>query len=242
MTASVSRNSIDLSGKWQMAYSLTPIEDLASSADVTAAGLAAIPAKVPGNFELDLHAAGIIGDPFYGMNMTDLMPLEKAHVWYWRTFKAPDTNDVDVDLCFEGLDCFADIYLNGELIECTDNMLVAQTIPMDGLLQPENELLVHIRPAVVEARAFDYPVNVKALQPGAEALYVRKAPHMYGWDIMPRAVTCGIWRPVSLAHHAPRELGSGLPRNALVGRRPSPRPPDALLPGQPARGRLRPCL
>jgi len=198
MTASPSRNSIDLSGKWQMAYSLTPLDDIYTSQDVADAGLDIIAAKVPGNFELDLHAAGIIGDPFYGMNMTELMPLEKAHVWYWRTFEAPDTSDMDVDLCFEGLDCYADIYLNGQLIECTDNMLVPQTIPVEGLLEPVNELLVHIRPAVVEAREFDYPVNIKALRPGFEALYVRKAPHMYGWDIMPRAVTCGIWRPVRL--------------------------------------------
>jgi beta-mannosidase len=27
---------------------------------------------------------------------------------------------------------------------------------------------------------------------------IRRAPHTYGWDIMPRAVTSGIWREVRL--------------------------------------------
>ena len=31
-----------------------------------------------------------------------------------------------------------------------------------------------------------------------ELLYVRKAAHMGGWDIMPRAITAGIWRSVWL--------------------------------------------
>lgn len=31
-----------------------------------------------------------------------------------------------------------------------------------------------------------------------ESLYTRKAPHMYGWDIMPRALSVGIWRSMDL--------------------------------------------
>jgi len=32
----------------------------------------------------------------------------------------------------------------------------------------------------------------------AESLRVRKAPHSYGWDIMPRAISAGIWRKVEI--------------------------------------------
>jgi beta-mannosidase len=31
-----------------------------------------------------------------------------------------------------------------------------------------------------------------------EGLLIRKAPHMWGWDIMPRLVSAGIWRSVRL--------------------------------------------
>ena len=31
-----------------------------------------------------------------------------------------------------------------------------------------------------------------------EICYLRKAPHCFGWDIMPRLVSAGIWRDVSI--------------------------------------------
>ena len=51
---------------------------------------------------------------------------------------------------------------------------------------------------MLEAKKFDYPAHVATLQANFESLYVRKAPHVYGWDIMPRALSVGLWRPVSL--------------------------------------------
>jgi beta-mannosidase len=36
-----------------------------------------------------------------------------------------------------------------------------------------------------------------------ESLSVRKAPHMYGWDIMPRLVSAGLWRGVRLEFAPP---------------------------------------
>ena len=32
----------------------------------------------------------------------------------------------------------------------------------------------------------------------SEAIHIRKAPHSFGWDIFPRAVTSGLWRDVDL--------------------------------------------
>ena len=200
----MNRSSVDLSGEWSFAYSLEPLPDMRTIAEVEASGLQSYPCTVPGNFELDLQAAGLIEEPFYGMNMAALSTYEKAHVWYWRAFAADQPGDTLAELCFEGLDCYADVYLNGELIASCDNMLVEHHLPVDGLLSGGNELLVHIRPAVVEALQYDYPAGLQALRPGYEALHVRKAPHMYGWDIMPRAVSAGIWRPVQLCF-LPRE-------------------------------------
>ncbi len=61
-------------------------------------------------------------------------------------------------------------------------------------------LFVHIRPAVQEAKKYEYPPLVGAAFGNEESVYVRKAPHMYGWDIMPRAVSAGLWRPVTLRY------------------------------------------
>jgi beta-mannosidase len=102
----------------------------------------------------------------------------------------------DAYLVFEGLDTYANVYLNGNLVASPDNMLIAHKIPVNGLIQDDNEILIHIRPAVVEAKKYEYSVFEHAMKYNYESLYVRKAPHMYGWDIMPRIISAGIWRPV----------------------------------------------
>jgi beta-mannosidase len=167
-------------------------------------GSRAYDAQVPGNFELDLLAAGEILDPFVGMNIVDLRRFENHHVWYSRTFTVDDAlpeDGHDLFLVFEGLDCFAEVYLNGEHVASCANMLIPHEIDVTDRVrqETENELLVHLRPAAVEAaRRHPYPVGVASGAQTADALYVRKALHMYGWDIFPRALSAGIWRPVRL--------------------------------------------
>ena len=107
--------SIDLNGDWSFAYcEKPPTGDWRSGADIEAAGLTVRPARVPGTFELDLQAAGVIDDPSVGMNCVDLRRFESCHVWYWRRFSADDRSGHDAFLVFEGIDCFADIFLNGQ--------------------------------------------------------------------------------------------------------------------------------
>jgi len=190
---------INLGGEWSFAYSLTPLSpEPATLRDVAAQGLAILPCRVPGNFELDLQAAGVVPEPFFGMNIAQLRKYEQAHIWYGREFSVGSRLGSDAHLVFHGLDCIARIYLNGQLIACCDNMLVEHAVSVDEHLGAENELLVYIMPVVEEARRYDYPPKVAALAFNYESLHVRKAPHMYGWDIMPRALSAGIWRPVEL--------------------------------------------
>lgn len=198
---------VDLCGEWSMAYSLEGnATEITRASDVEQAGLKVFAAAVPGNFEPDLQRNGIIEEPFHGMNIAGLRRFEKAHVWYFTRFKAEPRVGYEAELVFEGLDCFADVYLNGKLIGSADNMLVEHVFGVDGALECENELVVHIRPAVEEARRYPYPPGLQAMPVNWESLYVRKAPHMYGWDIMPRVVSCGIWRPVTLRYRPVERL------------------------------------
>jgi beta-mannosidase len=87
-------------------------------------------------------------------------------------------------------------------------MLVEQRVAVGEALRPgaRNVLCVELAPVLERARTgpYEYPPGLVAEGSGFEGLYVRKAPHMFGWDIMPRAVSAGIWRPVHL-RQVPRE-------------------------------------
>ncbi|MEA2547757.1 MAG: beta-mannosidase [Chloroflexota bacterium] len=197
--------SIDLGGEWSFALSDRRLaEDPATADDLRAAGLTVYPATVPGNLELDLLANGLIDEPFHGMNIVDLRRYERTWAYYVRSFEAAEMPGTTPHLVFEGVDCFADIFLNGQLVHRCDNMLIEQVASVAGSLRSgePNDLCVVIEPALERARAagHPYPPGLNAEGSGYEGMYARKAPHMYGWDIMPRAVSAGLWRPVSLRY------------------------------------------
>lgn len=167
--------------------------------EVRSRGYLCVPAKVPGNYEIDLMRAGLMKDLFFGENVLEAQKYENRHLWYCRRFTANPKPGGRYSLLFEGIDTFASIYLNGELLGEADNMLISHEFPTSLLRRGENEIVVHIRPAMIEARRSGIGAGAVQHQPyNAQSLTVRKAPHMYGWDIMPRILSGGIWKSVSV--------------------------------------------
>lgn len=158
-----------------------------------------IAARVPGNFELDLLRDGQIEEPFEGMNIAELQRFERCHLYYSRTFDYQPRAGCQPILRFEGADCIAEYFLNGRKFGESDNALIEHEFAVAEFLQVgQNELMVHFSPALESAEKFDYPPFVGAQKANYEALYLRKPPHCFGWDIMPRALSAGLWRGVSL--------------------------------------------
>ncbi|MBE6953074.1 MAG: glycoside hydrolase family 2 [Ruminococcaceae bacterium] len=190
---------------WKLAYAphsrvcVDGAEDAGTIAAVKALGYPTVDAVVPGNFELDLLRAGEIEDPFFGTNPIKLQRLECLHLFYYRRFDTDFCSAADVTLELEGVDTFADVWLNGEKIAALDNMLIAHSLSVGGKLRNGgNELLVHISPATIAARRYEAEPGAAAFSYNHASLYVRKAPASYGWDIAPRFVSGGLWRSVSL--------------------------------------------
>ena len=196
------RLAIGLCGSWRFGWSGARL-DVKSAAEAESRGVRFYGCAVPGNFELDLEAAGIMPDAFFGMNPVKVNAFaQDKHVYYTREFDVPAVRGKPT-LIFEGLDCFTDIYVNGAFAAATDNMLVEHEIDASGLLRPGcNELFVRIRPALAEAEKFAYDQSLLAGMVNLESVYVRKAPHMYGWDIMPRFLSAGIYRPARIEFRA----------------------------------------
>lgn len=171
-----------------------------------------ITASVPGNVELDLQKAGLLPELSVGNNIYLLRDYETCEWWYRRDFLSPEIQTGQMAyIVFEGLDCITDIWLNGILVGNTANMLIEHRFDVTDMLRlagEQNELVIRIRSAVLEGRKYSpSPVNF-AFTPNWESLSIRKAPHMYGWDIMPRAVSAGIWRSVAIEIADPTHLVS----------------------------------
>ena len=195
---------INLNGQWTLyitddkTYQLEKTE-LRTEKDLIKCGFECVDAAVPGNYELDLQRAGLLPDLFFGENALLAQEYEDHHLWYVNRFRYDGFKD-NIWLHFDGIDTFSEVYLNGIHIGSTDNMLIAYEFLADCLLRGENELVVHIRPAALEARKMTLEAGAAVFLPyNADSLAVRKAAHMYGWDIMPRILSGGLWRSVYLA-------------------------------------------
>lgn len=163
----------------------------------------AIDATVPGNVELDLIHAGILPkDIFMGMNIRQAEKYETYEYWYKTEFITP-AHQGKMILHFEGVDCIATYWLNGWALGKTENALIAHSFDVTSQIAPmgeRNSLCIRIFPAIVQANQQDYDLyNIDCHpQPNADGIGLRKPPHCFGWDIMPRAVSAGIWRSVTL--------------------------------------------
>lgn len=163
-------------------------------------------AKVPGTVHQDLLNHNRIPNPFYGMNEQAVQWVENED-WMYRTSFVVDEQQLSRDaavLEMDGLDTYADVFLNGALILRSDNMFVGHKIEVKPVLRKGvNRLLVRFRSPVKEVlpqlqtNGFDYPAS-NDHSPWRTSVYTRKAPYSYGWDWGIRLATCGIWRPVRL--------------------------------------------
>ena len=168
-------------------------------------------ATVPGVVQADLLHYGLIPDPSYGLNEPKYQWVGLSDWEYRTTFSLTREEQIrkHVDLDFDGLDTFADVYLNGEQILRADNMFRQWRLPVTGKLRKgANELRIVFHSPVttmlakIKALPFKLPSNGQILAVSDEGIptdpYTRKAGYQYGWDFNPRLLTEGIWQPIHL--------------------------------------------
>ena len=168
------------------------------------------PATVPGVVHTDLLQNKIIEDPFFRLNERGLQWIDKED-WVYETcftLAADMMRKENMELVFEGLDTYADVYLNDECILKADNMFRRWSIPVRQYIREENNILkvyfhspVKIDVPKWDALPYQYPASNDQSENGGLfnkkiSIFARKAGYHYGWDWGPRLVTSGIWRPV----------------------------------------------
>ena len=169
------------------------------------------PATVPGVVQTDLLDNKLIPDPFDRDNEFRLQWIGLADWEYQTTFEldAAALAHDHADFIFDGLDTFADVYLNDQPILHADNMFRQWRIPAKPMLKAGSNTLRIVFHSAVE-KMIPYVKSLPYVLPSvttiirgneeniATAPYTRKAPYNYGWDWGPRFVTEGIWHPVRL--------------------------------------------
>lgn len=170
------------------------------------------PAQVPGSVHTDLLAAGRIPDPYVGAPEAGLQWIGLADWEYRVGFDVPEAMAAAPrnDLVFEGLDTFAEVFLNEEAILSADNAFRTWRLPVQGRLRAgTNTLRIVFRSPVAtllpKVQAMPHRIAGNYPSPYGDeprdamtANFVRKPGYHYGWDWGPRYVTAGVWKPVRL--------------------------------------------
>lgn len=158
-----------------------------------------LPAKVPGTVHLDLMNNKMIPDPFKDENEKKVQWIENEDWDYQASFSISpqELKNSHIDLVFNGLDTFSEIYLNEKLLKKTDNMFRKWKLPVKQYLKiGENKIQVKFKSAVSNGK--ELAKKVPFTMPESPRSFVRKAQYQFGWDWGPRLVTAGIWKEVKL--------------------------------------------
>ncbi|MGA2915173.1 MAG: sugar-binding domain-containing protein [Sedimentisphaerales bacterium] len=194
----MAKQILDLTGKWQFKEyppSARRMRDLDAENWLDC--------SVPSSIYTCLVDAGLI-------NLSDLNSNPKNFLWpsekIWIFQKFFDASDEliesdKIELVFDGLDTFCQIWLNDKLIAKTDNMFCAYRFDVKPLLKKKNNrLLVKCESALEAGNSLMSRFGVLGLYDCSFPCrtYVRKAQCQFGWDWAPPLPGCGIWQPVRI--------------------------------------------
>jgi len=170
-------------------------------------------AEVPGCIHTDLLRHALIEDPYYRTNSTEMEWIDRRDWEYRTTFEVAREllEREHLELVFEGVDTYANIYLNDALILQTDNYFLEWSVSVKSLLQKgENTLRVHFYPAMERGleklQATDHPMNkiplnsniMGGLSEKKNAFFTRKPGYQFGWDWTHKFVSVGLRSPVRI--------------------------------------------
>ena len=146
-------------------------------------------AQFPTNIHLDLMALDKIPDPFIGLNEYKVQWVGEQK-WLYRTsfeIESIPPNDEKVVLQFDGLDTFASVSLNNNLILEAQNMHRTFRVNVnENLKQGKNELEILFDSAIIRGKKLMKELDFKPAgftsSTDKSRLLVRKAQYHYAWN------------------------------------------------------------
>jgi len=164
-----------------------------------------IAAVVPGTIHEDMLNSGQLDDPFYRDNEFNIRWIGEKSWVYSSQF------DLDKDVLASenvilrcmGLDTFAAISINGQLLGTTDNMYRTWEFDIRDIARQGTNSIEIVFDSVlpyIEKRGPENKANTihPLLHLYRNRGYVRKMPSNFNWDWGPEMITCGIWRDIEI--------------------------------------------
>ena len=153
---------------------------------------------IPSVIIADMYENGLIPHPYQSDIEPQLLWIPQREWVYTMNFDAENDimkEDV-IELVFEGLDTYADVWLNDEHLFYADNMFRTWTSNVaDILKEKDNNIKIKfypfdkVRDSLIETYPLRFPEKYAVM---------RKAAYQNGWDWAPRYMNMGIWQPVYL--------------------------------------------
>jgi beta-mannosidase len=217
----MSTTRISLDGEWALRWCEPGEGEEGGWAGSGVAGPEAIAARVPGMTHLDLQASGQIQDPLFGENARDLEWMEEKDWWYSASFDlAEEMIGGRVEVVFEGLDCLADIWINGERVGSSRNALVPWRADITAhVRRGDNLVVVRLDTGLRWALQQDldrYATAGSKTERERARVFLRHSQYSFRWDWAPRLLTCGIWQPVRIEGHEDMALRDVCLRSRLA--------------------------
>ncbi|MEO0311842.1 MAG: hypothetical protein RIQ89_1499 [Bacteroidota bacterium] len=144
-------------------------------------------AIVPGNIWLDLSRHGVIKNPMMSGGASDQW-IDTTTWIYETTIDCENYLNKKFNLTFNGLDTYANVYLNDSLILTCANSF--RKFKVQGLSMKEHNSL-RISFNAVALGTLNVKNKNKTL-PGGDWAFCRKPAFQFGWDFAPRMLGCGI--------------------------------------------------
>ena len=152
---------------------------------------------IPSVIQADMYENGLIPHP-YKSNVEPQLHWIPQHEWtYTLDFEAEDyiLNEDVVELVFEGLDTYADVWLNGKKLLHADNMFRTYSCDVKDIIKEKNNIKIKFYPFDKER---DSLIETYRLRFPEKYAVMRKAAYQNGWDWAPRYMNMGIWQPIYL--------------------------------------------
>ncbi len=198
--------TLKLDGKWKVLAQPLSVKGEAGlrRAKQTRGGW--IEARVPGEIHLDLKRAGMMPEPLESTNAPKCRWPEKKSWWYRTSLTASPglLAHERIELIFEGLDLYAQVFLNGKLVGEAQNAFVPAVYDAKPFLKRgHNDLMVRLTVGTELADVGVNPIRYTSEEPYRNRYFdgmgqLRKAQFSYGWDWVDSLPNIGIWRSVRI--------------------------------------------